>query len=414
MSNKANFICLDTGDTKIVVIAANILFENKYEILHHSIYPSEGFKRSEIVNFSKVQKHIEYIINATEKALGETIDIISIVFSGSDIGCHYIVHERRMDGGVITKIDIKNLAVAAMHALKQQTSRALLHCFPIDFHVDEYKELQNPIGMAGYNFSSNFHIISANPSILQAISDCFAKCNVNVEEFLIASVLEGIEYSRSDAQSTDMLVIDFGYLSTTFTILSENVPLFSDAIKIGGHHVTSDLAHVLSINSMMAEKIKILFCDIDKVDSVTIDLNQIQNNDEESSLTNHTIETRLMNDVVRARLKEILILIKTKMKQKNRDILRVVAKKIVITGRGSNIKGLKALCANIFDVDEVKDAAEYLGQRYKEHNFEDDKIYAAALAALEYRSKNYLNYYANPSEEKVGLLKRFFDFLKNF
>ncbi len=408
MPNKANFVCLDLGDTKISVLVANVLFENQYEILHTSVHPSDGLKRSEIVNFEKTEKNIEYVLNFIEKSLGYTIDTISIVFSGSDISSYYVVQEHNLEGGVVKRSDVKNLAVATMDSFKMRNRLSPLHCFPIDFHVDEYKELQNPIGMAGERLACNFHIISVNPAILQSISDCFAKCNVNVDEFLISTVMESVAYAKSNIQGKDMVVIDFGHLSTSFTVLSENAPLFCSSVPIGGHHVTNDLAQVLSISTKLAEKVKILFCDIDKTDSITLDLSQIKDNEEEFHGNSQTIETRLINDIVRARLKETLNLIKAKVKLKNKDILRLISKKVVITGRGSKIKGLKALCANVFEVDEVKDSLEYW-EHCKEYQLHDDKAYTAVLASLEYRAKNYLNYYA-PAEEKRSLFKRFFNF----
>merc|ERR1711920_293797 len=114
--------------------------------------------------------------------------------------------------------------------------------------------------MSGNKLSCDFHMISSGSSVMQGLINCLTKCNINIEEFLISSITEGIACCTYNKEINTFLITDFGHLSTSFAIFIDETPVFSGFIPMGGFNMTNDLAQVLNIKYDLAEKVKVLFC----------------------------------------------------------------------------------------------------------------------------------------------------------
>ena len=56
-----------------------------------------------------------------------------------------------------------------------------------------------------------------------------------------------------------MICIDLGAGTSTMSIFADGSFVYADALAIGGHHVTVDLARSLSVSMDQAERIKTLY-----------------------------------------------------------------------------------------------------------------------------------------------------------
>ncbi len=54
-------------------------------------------------------------------------------------------------------------------------------------------------------------------------------------------------------------VIDFGGATTTVAVFADGHPVYCDAIAIGGHHLTLDIARQLSVSVADAERLKTVY-----------------------------------------------------------------------------------------------------------------------------------------------------------
>ena len=125
--------------------------------------------------------------------------------------------------------------------------------------------------------------------------------------------------------------------------------IFNGFIPVGSNHITNDLSVMLHTPPAAAEKIKTEYGSLIKNYSASNDLGVTKVKiprigDEE---THSEVALDYIQTIIHARIEEILVLVKNKLKKSG--ILDNAGSGIVITGGMSNLEGVKALSEKIFD-----------------------------------------------------------------
>jgi cell division protein FtsA len=122
----------------------------------------------------------------------------------------------------------------------------------------------------------------------------------------------------------------------------DNKMLYSGHVPIGGWHITSDIAKAFSIDFSEAEKLKILYGSASETANKSTNVITIE--DEEENLINISVGDLV--SVIAPRIDEILELLKEQYDKVNVDHL--ISRKVVLTGGGSMLKGLKEKTCLVF------------------------------------------------------------------
>lgn len=399
---KANFVCLDVGSHKISALAAHISSESEVDVMAHGLYASAGIKCGTVVDSQKAEGAINKALSNLEKKINHHIDTVVVSFSGAKARSSYLDHSLILDNRAVTKNDISLLVAKSVRSSSSKDS-SVVHCFPIEFLVDGVK-VRNPVGMICEKLSASMHIVTADSVALLNISNCFAKYHVRVEEFALAPIASGVAYFACNPEDRGAVVIDYGCTTTSVTVFYDNVPVFSDYVPLGGWHISNDISQVLGFDFLDAERIKVLYSNVrEDAPALTLDVD-IKDQSKK-------VDCLLLNEVVRARILEILSMIKGKYEQLE-NVDAVAAKNMVFTGATSAIPGLESLCGSILQISRVQDfARHYEGSLLEET---DVQSYSAVLGMLAYRMRYYSNYYSSSSLliEQSGIWKKFWTYLK--
>lgn len=401
---QSNFIAIDIGSYSISALVVNIDSNFKFKIIHSAIFASDGFNLGLVKDFDRAQNTISKILYSLEKVISTTIEKVLVCFSSNDIQSNYYSHNIEIESSIVKKTDINLLMLDVVDNFNI-INRTILHCFPVNFSVDQYNNLQNPVGMIGKKLNCNLHIVSVDNISLQSIINCFAKCNVQIEEFAISSISQCFTLLHPEEKIKNTLIIDLGESSTSFSVIENNIPIFSDSIPLGGFHITNDLTYVLSLDFNIAEKIKILHSNINSNDSITINLSKLTDSKKELNKQDKSLDNKLVNNIIKSRLEEILYLVKEKVDQSNTFVSN--KKAIVISGGSSLIKGIKSLCAQIFDVSFIENISEYYEKQKIKVNG-DLNLYSTSISSIFYKLSNMKNYDFKEKNTILAIIKRFF------
>jgi cell division protein FtsA len=399
---KANFVCLDVGSHKIATLAARIISETEVEIMDHGLYASSGIKCGVVVDAPKAESAISNALNNLEQKIKHHVDTVVVSFSGAKVRSSYMDHSLKLDNRPVSKNDLSLLIAKSVRGSNNKDS-SVVHCFPVEFLVDGVK-VRNPSGMVCEKLSASLHVVTADSAALSNLSNCFAKSHVRVEEFALSPIASGLAYFASNPQDKGALLIDCGAMTTSVTVFYDNVPVFLDYLPIGGWHISNDIAQVLGLDFANAERLKVLYANVSEDSpSVTLDLDIY---DQEK-----TIDAILLNEVVKARITEILSLLKVKYEQLE-NVDSTVTKNVALTGGSSSIKGMEHLGGSVLHVSRVRNfARHYTGSLVGE---EDIQSYSAVLGMLSYRMRHYVNYYSSTAllTERASLFKKFIGYLR--
>ena len=284
------------------------------------------------------------------------------------------------------------------------------HYFPIEFTLDKDKVVDNPNGMYARELSCQIHVITANSLMLKNLTNCFARCHIEVGDIVLSIYADGLASLSDEEKETGSIIINMGSHISSFGVFFEGKVLYVGSVPIGSHHITSDIAKCLSISMHTAEKLKILYGDVrpelfNKDESIRIGDFEPEN----SYNVNLTIPVSKLAEIIRPRVEEILVLLKKEYDNIGMDHL--IAKRIILTGGGSGLQGMKNLVAEIFHkqvrivkLENVPTFAE---------NVNNVAIYSTAIGMIKSKALKYKkNSFKSGEQEDQGWFRRMFLWFK--
>jgi cell division protein FtsA len=166
---------------------------------------------------------------------------------------------------------------------------------------------------------------------------------------------------------------------------------------VGSQHVTHDVAQGLSTTVAHAERMKTLFGSVVPLGHDDRDYLAVPLAGEQGTDTVQKVPKHVLTSIVRPRLEEILLMVRAAIEPHSRFIGATT--KVVLTGGGSQIHGLKELATDIFGL-QARVGSPRVMQGLPDHVRNAGSCVAAGLAACAaYPDQAY----AMPQEAKAAI-----------
>lgn len=334
---------LDFGTSKISCFIARIAGNGEVQILGSGYNISHGIKGGKVIDLKAAEQSITQAVEAAEKASGESARNLYVSISPNNLISERISSELMVTGHEINEKDTNRLLFQIVNKYNEQDVE-IIHSYPYDYMLDGNRGIENPLGMYGNQLSADFHVITSPTNYLMNISNCIARCHLDIEGFICASYASGIACLSEDEKEMGVTLIEFGGGCTSVSIFYRGHLLFTDAVPIGGIHVTNDIARGICTDFASAERIKILYgttvltsADYDE----PIELSSGDQNDEDSTSINRS----MLIEIIRARVEEQIDIIQSKLKESG--LANFAGNKVVITGGAAQLSGMKEIITHL-------------------------------------------------------------------
>jgi len=119
----------------------------------------------------------------------------------------------------------------------------------------------------------------------------------------------------------------------------------ADAIAVGGHHVTMDIARGLTTRVAAAERLKTLYGSCIATSSDDRDMIAVHQVDEDERDVPHHLPKSQLVRIIKPRLEEILELVRERLK--NAGFAAQAGRRVVLTGGGCQLVGLPDLAKKV-------------------------------------------------------------------
>lgn len=346
MNSKHNLITiLDIGTTKIVCLAA-INDANIIRIIGSGTQLADGFKNGVITDLKQAEDSIISAVESAEKSAKHSLNKVVVSISGNNISSNFTQAELYLTNHPINERDIAKVINLALEQF-DSTNSDIIHYFPVNYSIDKQEDIKDPIAMYGNLLSCRLHIISAPSNFILNLANCLARCQLDIEDFIITNYASAIACITKDEQKAGCLIIDLGGSITHFSLYENDQFIYADSINIGGVHITQDITQCFSIDMSQAERIKIIHGNIMTSSFDEHKVIELNNDDEYFAGEYVTIKLSELTEVVKSRAEEILEIIREILS--NTGYLPLV-KRIVLTGGGSQLIGIRELVVQIFNV----------------------------------------------------------------
>ncbi len=408
----ANSIALDLGSSKIAALAAYVENNGESRILCQNLSYSEGIKSGMITDLKLAENSLVNAIYSLEKNCDKNIKQAAISLSGAGTKSYYVYHTIKLQSNSpVSKRDIQTLIQKSISDFKIK-DQEIIHYFPIEFTLDEHNALQDPVEMLGRELGCRIHIITAHSNMLLNLANCLSKCQVEVSNVFLAAYADGMSCLTEDEQNLGSVIIDIGAKTTSIGIFLGKKMLYSGFVPIGGWHITSDIAKAFSINMTAAEKIKVLYGSAVGMSSNRDSMINLEDFDPEAAhnLDSSNLSTEDLSEVITPRVEEIFDLIKELYDQIGVDHL--IARRVVLTGGGSMLRGMKEVAGKIFA------RGVRIGRPIVTPGFSEDCnpcVYSVSLGMIKIdaliKQKNFY-LYSRPTSEDSGYFSKIITWLK--
>jgi cell division protein FtsA len=338
---------LDIGSSKVVCMIARLTPRAESQILPnrtHSVeiigighQRSRGVKSGVISDLDAVESVVRLAVDAAERMAGLTVDSLIVNVSAGRITSDVYTATIDLGGQEVDATDLRKVLTSASHQSVRQ-DRAVLHSLPTGFSLDGERGIRDPLGMYGDLLGVDMHVVTAERAALRNLELCINRAHLSVEGIVATPYASGLAALVDDEVELGCAAIDMGGGTTTISVFAEGKLVHTDAIGIGGHHVTTDLARGLSTRIEDAERMKVVHGSAITTAADERDMISVPPIGEDDRDLPTQVPRALVTRIVRARLEETLELIRDRIQKSG--FSPIVGKRVVLTGGAAQLTGL--------------------------------------------------------------------------
>jgi cell division protein FtsA len=258
---------LDIGTSKVCCVIARRLPGGRwqseigeppqFQALGFGHRASEGIRSGVIVDMDGAERAIRAAVDQAERQAGVTIDDVWLAVTAGRLRSDVFTASAVLKTGAVRRDDIDRVMGEGRKYAGRDKAR-VLHVIPTGYRLDDAPGIAEPVGMLGEKLSVDIHAIVADDAPMRNLAFCVERCHLRPVRIVAAPYASALASITPDEAKLGVACIEMGAGATTVSVFSEGVCVFVDAIAIGGHHITVDIARALSTPIDRAERMKTL------------------------------------------------------------------------------------------------------------------------------------------------------------
>lgn len=333
MAREKIIVGLDVGTCNIRMAVAQIKEDSSPQILAVGTAVSGGIRKGVVVDIEETVKNIKEALQMAERTSGMEIETAFVSVGGSHVTCRQsrgVIAVSRADGE-ISKED-KTRAINAAAAISIQPNREILHILPRRFSVDSQESIKEPVGMQGVRLEVDALIVEGSTPFIKNLIKCVREAGLDESGLLLAPLADSQAVLTKRQKELGVMLLDLGGGTSGLTVYEEGDIIHCQILPVGSMHITNDIAIGMRTSIEVAEKIKLQYGSVAPISKKEIiDLAKLGEAD--GQISRHQV-----NEIIEARVSEILDLVAKELKKIDRAGLLPAG--VVLVGGGAKLPGL--------------------------------------------------------------------------
>jgi cell division protein FtsA len=345
---------LDIGTSKIVCIVAQLqpigdepgLRSRTHlaRVIGIGHQHAHGMKGGAVVDLEAAEAAIRQAIHAAERMAKVEIQSVIVGMTGGRLSSHRFDSRVDVRGGMVSGADIGRVLEAAS-ARDLRPGRAVLHALPTGFNLDGERRIVDPTGMVGEVLGVDLHVVTGEAAAARNLMLAVEHCHLGVEAVIATPYASGLSVLTDDDAEMGCVVIDMGAGTTSWGVFSGGHVVHLDAIAVGGHHVTMDVARGLTTRVSVAERLKVLHGGAVSGPSDERDMISVPQPEGNGADGVQQVARAQLVRIIRPRIEEILELVRDRLS--NAGFAGQAGRRVVLTGGASQLAGLPDIAQRI-------------------------------------------------------------------
>jgi cell division protein FtsA len=318
--------------------------QSSFRVIGAATTRSRGVKFGEIAVMNETERAIRTAVQAAQKMANVRVDHVIACFSGAEPRSYGLAGEWELQDSVVTEQDVARV-LSSCDVPDLGPGREVLHAQPVNFALDHRTGLGDPRGQIGNRLACDMHLLSVDGSVVQNLLYCINRCDLELAGIASSAYVSGISSLVEDEQELGAACIDMGGGSTGISIFIKKHMIYSDSVRMGGDHVTSDISKGLQIPLAVAEKIKTKHGGVYATSMDDREMIETGGESGDWEKDRRQVSRTELIGIMRPRVEEILEEARSRLDAAGFEYLP--SQQIVLTGGASQIPGLDGLAARI-------------------------------------------------------------------
>ena len=350
---------LDVGSSKIACLVlrfdgssrlsednsiGSLAGQSGFRVIGAATTRSRGVQFGEITAMQETERAIRTAVQAAQKMAEVRVDHVIACFSGANPRSYGLDAQVDLQGQVVTEHEVA-CVLAACEVPEYGGGREVLHAQPVNFALDNRSGLNDPRGQLGQSLAVDMHMVTVDASAIQNLVRCIKRCDLELAGIASSAYASGISALVEDEQELGAACIDVGGGSTSVSIFMKKHMIYTDAVRMGGDHVTSDISMGLGVPTAAAERIKTFCGGVHATGADDRDMIDIGGDTGDWEHDRRTVSRGELIGIMRPRVEEIFEEVRARLDAAGFD--QLPSQQIVLTGGSSQIMGLDGLASRI-------------------------------------------------------------------
>lgn len=289
------------------------------------------------------EKAVRAAVEAAETLAGERISEVHICVPGHALQSRHVGVDLDIAGGFVTGDDIAD-SLSEGAGLLTPEGAVCLHALPTGYMIDGDDVGTDPRGLRGSVLTTRMLGIHASENTLANLESVVENAGLCVASWVAAPLACARSVLVDDEKELGVLVIDFGAHGISYTVYHDGRPTGCGGISPGAGYVTRDIAQCFSTPIAHAERQKILHGTL--LNSAGdehrfVDMLPIVAGDAKTRVSRADLTS-----VITPRIEEIYENLIQKIINDGANLSDL--RRVVITGGGSQLEGLREHAERIF------------------------------------------------------------------
>ena len=301
---------IDVGSAFVRVMAGELNAQTGFSLRALVKTRSDGLRNGHIINLESLTPSIAEALREAENIMGTRIRRAIVGISGVALSTHTdttTVAVSRADS-VISDLDVNRAVEESSTRMAERRNVKVIHTIPSEYKIDGKKILGKPDGHTGNRLEVRTLFITASNPHLEGLASAIESAGVEVRDIYASMIAESIVTTTPLERNAGCIIADIGAQTVSLVTYEDSIPTSLKILPIGSNNITNDIALGMRIPLLEAERIKI------------------------KELEDRKIAKRI-NEIVEARVSDILELIDTHLKRLGRSELLPAG--IIFTGAGA-------------------------------------------------------------------------------
>lgn len=316
----------------------------RFRVIGAATTRSRGVRFGEIHAMQETERAIRTALQGAQKMAQVRVDHAIACFAGAAPRSYGLSGEIQLADSVVREQDIARV-LAASEMPDLGPGREVLHAQPVNFALDHRTGLSDPRGQIGNRLACDLHLLTVDGAAIQNLLYCIQRCDLELAGLASSAYVSGLSSLVEDEQELGAACIDMGGGATGISIFFKKHMIYADSVRMGGDHVTSDIAKGLHIPFATAERIKTMHGGLVATGMDDREMIDLGGDSGDWDRDRRRVSRTELIGIMRPRVEEILEEVRARLDAAGFESLP--SQSIVLTGGASQVPGLDALAARI-------------------------------------------------------------------